>query len=251
MKRWLIILGILTVALIAGVWIYIMFNAPSPEEGGLFSNLNFGDTTSDLVPFEERVIEDSVVDIGDGVQLRQLTTRPVVGYGGVIRNGDNPQVYFVEAGTAHIYSIDLVNGQEIRLSNITILGAIAAEISPDGRFTVIQKSDGGKNTTVIEIDGTDGEVISYDLSESTTDFSIQDSVLFYTSIENGKPVAKAYNLENKTTEVLFSVPFYELIMDWGTNINGPHFVYPKPTVGLEGYLYKYQNGIISRMPVAG
>ena len=65
-------------------------------------------------------------------------------------------------------------------------------------------------------------------------------------------VVKKYELGTKlASETLFSIPFVEVAMAWGSSVAGPHYFYPKPAAYLESPLYVWENGEVAREPVSG
>lgn len=257
MKRWLLIIGIIITLLLAGIWVYLLMGG-SVEDGDKFSLFQFSDTTDTTVPENEYVPpapEEPVVDVIDQSPLRQLTTKPVVGYKEIqLTASSSPLVYYVEAGTGHLYSIDLTTGVEERISNITVPAARDALISSDGQYAVLQTNShqGGELTVVTLPTSSSSKLASLTLSEKVVDYSITgDNQLLYAVHTTNGALTKSFDLEKKTTEILFEIPFREVLIDWGNEITGPHYFYPKPSSQLQGALYKVVNNNISRVPISG
>lgn len=257
MKRWLLIIGIIFTFLLAGIWIYLLFSEPA-EDGSRFSLFQFGDTTDTTVLEGEYTLpvqEEPVVDVVDESPLRQLTTKPVVGYAEVQETASSsPLVYYMEAGTGHIYTIDLITGAEERISNITVPTVRDALISSNGHYAVLRAggNQGGELTIISLPTSSSSELTSLTISETVIDYGLtDDNQLLYAIQTTSGAVTKNFDLEEKTTADLFSIPFRDVVIDWGSTVAGPHYYYPKPSSQLRGALYKVTNNLISRVPVSG
>lgn len=257
MKRsLLIILGIVLVLLLVAVWVYILFFKSSTPTEDTFADLNFGDTTDTTYdPTPSDVPEEQpVVDVVGNERLRQLTTRPVVGYQDVLKDASStPLVYYVESGTGHIFSIDLTNGEEKRVSGTTIPSARRATITPNGRFVMLQSGSGSTAEFVIGQFSSTSESIDIELlSETIVDFTdTSDNTFLYAVKTVDSVTAKEYDPAKATTKTLFTVPFREAVITWGKNAEDTHYVYPKATNQLEGFLYQVTAGVLHRLPIDG
>lgn len=251
MKRWLLITGIITIILLIAIWAYLLFfGAPTKEE--LFSVLDFGDTTDDTVVIDDSPVVEEVATT-TRPRLRQLTTRVVAGYREkTIVSSSSAQVYVAEAGTGHIYSINVETGAETRLSNITFPGAGTAVFSSDATHAAV-KSALGKTSTVAIVSFDNGSEARFEnLAGVVGDFTMaSDGALLYSSSVEGTTQGKAYNLEANSSRVLFDIPFANAKIDWGKSTKDPHYVYPKAASRLEGFLYRIDGGIMNRTPLSG
>ena len=251
MKRWLFITGIITIFILIGIWAYLLFfGAPTKEE--LFSILDFGDTTDETAIVDTPPPPEEPAPVLRP-RLRQLTTRTVAGYGeSETASSSSPLVYFAEAGTGHIYSIDVETGTETRLSNITIPGASTAVFSKDAKRVAIKSALGKSSTVAIVSFASSSDARSENLSGVVGDFSMSsDGSLLYSSSLGGLTQAKAYNFDANSSRVLFDIPFANARIDWGKSTKDPHYVYPKAASRLEGFLYRFVGGVMSRAPISG
>jgi len=257
MKRWLFISGIVTIIILMAVWVYLLFFGV-PSKGEVFNAFDFGDTTDQNIPgptaTEEVVVTDNNT-FEPLAQLRQLTTKQVIGYTEVAKDASStPVIYFAEAGTGHVFSLDLTTGVENRISNITIPVASKAAISKNGQYVAIA-SDSDLQQSGIEILtlATDGSApSSFAIDEPVIDFKMSTGDdLLYANQTNNSVIGKSLNLKTKVTKTLFEIPFREAVIVWGETADATHYVYPKASSQLEGYFYQIQKGTLSRTPIAG
>lgn len=255
MKRSIfIIIGIIIVLILLAVWIYVLFfgNPKNLEEA--FNRFGFGDTT-DTTIIEEPIIEEEenpVVDVNSEEKLRQLTTKPVIGYQEVrFSTTSKPTIYFVEAGTGHIFSIDLNSGEEKRVSGTTIPNSYNAAITPNGEYVIIQSGSGSsKKNTLGKIEN--GSLSSVVLNENINNLKASlDNTFLYYSKTSFSSVGKEFFPISNVYETLFTVPFRETTVVWGNTKGNSHYIYPKTAGRLEGFLYKSTNGTLTRTPVDG
>lgn len=248
-----IIAGTVLVFILLGVWVYILiFGAP---EGGTFADFNFGNTTDETVVFndtDQEPEETAIVNVQDTQRLKQLTTRPVIGYQHVQKDASStPYMYYAESGTGHVYTINLESGKETRISSKTVPLSRKAAITPDGAFVMVQSHSGPGRQTVVTSIGT-GTQSSITLNENIVDFAATDNDTFLYSVKTGNSVvAKHYYPISDSSETLFTVPFREATIIWGDTASDVHYAYPHPTGQLEGFAYKFQGGVMSRTPIDG
>lgn len=248
-----IIIGIVLVFVLLGVWVYILFFG-APDDGA-FGNFNFSDSNDDTVVIVDGQDEekDPVVDVKGPERLRQLTTQPTAGYQVVQKDASStPEVYYVEAGTGHVFSIDLESGEETRISNKTVPLSRKAAITPNGQFVMIQAGSGvGRETVVLEI-GTSSVVNTIELSDRIFDFvSTVDNTFLFGAQAADSATIKHYLPASDDLETAFTVPFREASIDWGESISDVHYIYPKTAGQLEGFVYQSSGGSISRLPADG
>lgn len=251
-----IILGALVILVLIGAWAYLLFSSSPKDPGQIFTDLGLGgeEDTGVVVP-PPPVVEEPVVNM-DRPRLRQLTTKPVIGFTEVRATTTDPiVVYYAEAGTGHVYTIRLDSGEEKRISNHTVKEASYASFSPDGSAVAI-RAENDKRSGPLTIGTLDpnGTELKTELSFTTnvTDFRlISSSTLLYTSRAETGLVATERNLVKGTESTLFTVPFFEATVAWGSSSRATHYVYPKPTYLLEGYLYGATSGKLGRLPIAG
>jgi len=248
MKRSLYIVGIVLILALVAVWLFLLF-ANDNTKNDVYNRFGLNGSPEEGI-FEE-VIDAIVPDIFQKQYLRQLTTKRVIGYVEVA-TVSSTLVYFVEAGTGHVYTIDpMIEGSENRVSNVTVPVATKASISLDGTYIAVRAGNQPEaNLTILTQSG--GSVDSYTLSEPIRDFFINSNDdLLYTIAEGSGLSGKSLDLETKTTKTLFEIPFREATVVWGADPDDSHYVYPKTSRYLEGYLYKITNGKFARTPISG
>jgi hypothetical protein len=241
-KPWLLIFaGVILITLI-GLWLYLFFGGDEAKED-LYNAFGL---QGDELPFGLEDIFGNNYASSTPQYLRQLSLRQVAGYIPL-----NSEVLFTEAGTGHIYSVRVENGAEERLSNITIPGANNASFSPDGLYVAIT-SHGGRTITVITLPHSSTTLASIELDINPISISFaSNSTLLYATKEGQSVRGYAYNMSTGTTKVIFTIPFREVTILWGNNVDGPHYAYPKSAEELEGYLYEVEAGAITRLPISG
>lgn len=253
-QKTLIIAGIVIVFILLFVWVYLLFFAKPPAPNPVFTDLGLGgvdDTGIVIAPTDP--IEEPIVTAE--AKLRQLTTKPVIGFVEIPAATTSPlTVYYAEAGTGHIYQIDPLSGDEKRLSNTTIAEASEATFSPSGQYVAIRSGDERTPDSInlgklnLEMSGLETSVIQGQVA----DFKIvNEKELLYSAKETSGLVGHSYNLETKAVGNLFTLPFYEAAIEWGNTATGPHYVYPKSTYALEGFLYEITNSKLKRLPLEG
>lgn len=255
-KKILIIVGIIVILLLISVWVYLLVFGTPKNLNEVFTD--FGTTAGEVqntTNTQEPATEQPVVDVTQS-KLRQLTTKPVAGFTELTSTTTNTKVvYYAEMGTGHINSIDLKTGEDKRVSGTTVAGVNSAIISAKGDYVVFGNRSNDKNNTITigKISTSTNEIITKDFTKMVTDFTITDDgndFLYTTKDQNGL-FGYVYNLKSGTEKALFTVPFHEAIIQWGNSANSTHYLYPKPTYLLEGYLYQIKAGKISRLPVSG
>ncbi len=257
MKRPLFfIIGAVTIIILLAVWIYVLFFSSPQSSPDTFTDLELGNTT-DLTYVETdttKVSEEPVVDVTSPERLRQLTTRPTVGYQEVQATpSSTPAAFYIESGTGHVYSINLSTGEEKRVSATTIPSSRVGAISPNGRFVMIQSGVGARSSVIAGIISTSSESISVTpLDGHILSFSTTADNTFLIAIQNqSSVVAKEYFPTTNESKTLFTVPFREATISWGREADSSHYVYPKASSQLEGFLYEVKEGQLNRLPIDG
>jgi|GEM_PF-814902 len=256
MKRTLLITGGIAVVLVLiGIWAYILFTGTTSENIS-FNDFGFGDTTDPTVilPDEEIVPEEVVAPTDQTERLRQLTTTPVVGWSEIpVASTSDPVVRYVEAGTGHIYEINLMTEESERISATTIPLASQAAITPNGVYVLIQSDSGPRSTfTIGTLSSSSDRLNNFELNEVIVSFTATNENEFLLATEGvGELVVKKYNPQTSDISTLFTVPFIEATIAWHHTNAGPHIVYPKATRELEGYVYSYTNGQVTRVNATG
>lgn len=247
-----IITGIILVIVLLAIWVYILFfNNPKPDNQ--FTDLNIGDNPELPLPDNQNNTEEPMLNVTSEKQLIRLTTKPTAGYTELSTSSTSPKVLYIESGTGHIYSIDLTTGEEKQLTNTTVSFAKRGVITPDGKFTMIQHGSGNKTQTLVgKINQDTSTLTTETLPETALSFKASDNnTLLYTVREGNIVIGKEYLPTTNTTKKLFTIPFAEVTIDWGNTADSVHYVYPKASSRLEGYLYKISQGKLSRLPISG
>ncbi len=250
MKRWIFIVGIVLIVILASIWVYLLFFSGTSAGENIFNRFNLNGTEEEGGLIEEGVEEEVVVDVMSLVPLRQLTTRKVLAHTEVTNlSASSSQVLFVESGTGHIYSIDLTTGEEERLSNITVPMASKATVSRSGEYAAITD---GRSVALITLPLNEVSLSSETLNVAVLDFAFGDDNSFLYTINTLTGTdGKVYDLKTKSTKSLFTLPFRESVILWGSTKDSVHHAYPKTAARLEGYYYKIQNGAMNRLPASG
>lgn len=253
MKRSIfIIVGIISVIILLAVWIYVLFFA-KPNEDNIFTNLNFGGENEEINTTEniQASSTEPVLNINSDSRLIQLTTEPVAGYKEIYSpNSSSSLLFYVKSGTGHIFSINLQTGEEEQLTNTTISLARTADITPNGKFVMLQNNNSGVIFgTISEVDKT---LLTEEIKENITSFkATSDNTFLYLVQENSSVIGKEYYPDKKNSKTLFTIPFREAVLVWGDNANDTHYAYPKASSRLEGYAYKIIKGAVQRLPISG
>lgn len=149
-KSLLIAGGTGIILLLVAMWVYLLFFGTPKNINDVFTSFDFGDNPEPFIPpppTETPIEQNPTVNLS-GKALRQLTTRPVIGFREIVGDASTtPQLYYAEAGTGHMYSIDLRSGVERRISGTTIIDASRAVFSMDGKTVVIQSGAIGSQKT--------------------------------------------------------------------------------------------------------
>jgi len=254
-KQIFIIIGAIIVLVLILIWAYLLVFGTPKSAADIYADLGLGgEVDPDLVVIPEPVVKEEtpLVNI-KGEKLRQLTTRPVAGFKEVQTGTNGSSLYYIEMGTGHLYSIDLATGAESRLSGTTIAQANQAAFSNDGTYVAISALGPSKNKALFvgKLDAGAGSLIQ-EFTETVHDFSISDSdELLYSITDDQSLLAYAYNLRTGGKKNIFSVPFREATIVWGSTATSSHFVYPKTTYALLGFLYEIKNANLTRLPLGG
>lgn len=263
-----LILSAVVVVILLAVWLYLMFFATpkgqdAVEGSGAYSEFGElgedapggggnngtgageGDGNSDYNP-ETGAYEPDV--------LRQLTTRNVVGYREV-EIASTTHVIYMESGVGHIYSINLENGVEERVSATTIPDAREARFSKDGSLVAVKtgKGSGIQPLSLAKVDFVSQSVVLEQFENAVSQFAFtEDDILLYSLVNNNSVTTMSYNPDDQSSDVVFSTPFREVVVDFGTSVDGPHYFWPKPSHLLEGFVYQVTaEGAFKRLPVDG
>lgn len=256
MKRPIIIIvGIIIVIILIAIWIYVLFFGTPKNLNEEFSDLTFGDTTDTSIVIDNTEVEEPVVNLTSKKRLKQLTTKPVIGYQEVRKTASStPEIYYTEAGTGHIFSIDLSSGEEKRVSGHTFPLSQKSSLTPDGKYLMIQSGSGSRSEfTVGQLSSTsDNKLITNTLDERIISFkSTNENTFLYAVQTDNSIIGKQYFPAKQKTETVFTIPFREALIDWGSNAKDTHYVYPKASSKLMGFLYEVKGTKIKRLPIDG
>lgn len=253
-KKFFILLAALILILLLAVWAYLFLNSTGETADDLFAELGLeGEPLPSMVPPDTNQSASSSINM-ERAKLRQLTTKPVAGFGEVLASASSsPVIYYAERGTGHIYTIDPISGKEERVSGTTFAQAEQAVFSFDGKYVAISTASNNKAKplTVSSI-STSTRSVTELFTESVTDFSLtSDNYAVYSTPGTQGAVGYKHNLVTGQKSNLFSLPFFEARVQWGSVSTDPLYIYPKPTYALEGFLYEVTGGTLQRLPTSG
>ncbi len=237
-KNILITLGILVTLIILGVWAYLFTFGTPKDSAEIFANFGLGGEGEDTAPLPEPTIIDTsdTTTAGTPQALKQLTTRPVAG---AVFVNDGDGVHYVEQGTGHVYSIDLINGTETLISGTTLPGTREALFSKNGGLVAITLFDGSGLKTLVGEIGKDATQnfsgVALPQGASEIYFSNATNSLMYAIKGTAGTSGYSYNTKKETGTQLFSIPLRDIHVLWEGN---QIYVYTVPTGDQTGYLYK-------------
>ncbi len=253
-KSTLIIIGIAAVVVLFTIWLYLLFYGTPKQLTDVFTNFSGlgSDTPGEFIETPEESVPPTTVDVLT-TKLRQLTTKPVIGFRDYQATTSEPRfVRYAEAGTGHVYQINLQTGVEERLSKTTIVNAQSAAFSPNGKYVAIRSGYGTQNEVVlVELVGGE-ESIVYNLAPQMKDFAFSyNNELLFSELSTEGIIGKSLMPSTRISRTIFNVPFQSATIQWSSDGTTPHYVYPKATSKLQGYLYAIKNGVINRQPISG
>ncbi len=250
-KRPLIItIGIVTILLIIGVWVYLlMFGAPK-QTSDVFTNLGVDVTPRPAVVVEAPTEQAGyTVDTSSGLQ--QLTTRPVAGYTAITATTSSSTIVrYVEQGTGYIYDIDLETGVEKQISRKTVPKVRSAVFSPNGQTVALTAIDGYRQDTFVgKIDTANETIEGEDLMPNVTNIFLADeNTVKYTAESTDGLIGYSYDLTSSQLKQNFVVPFRDIKVIW---LSDTTYFYNKPAEHLLGYLYKVEGGSYQPTDIKG
>lgn len=252
-----IIIGALVVLLLVGVWAYLLFFGTPKSADDVFAELGLSGSEDTVTPLPPPVVEENPTVNLERPKLRQLTTKPVAGFKEIATTTPDTMsdLYYVEMGTGHIFSINLGSGEERRLSGTTVAKATQAAISKDGTLVAIGSPTNTKNLNLVLgtlSTSTVADLVLTSFSEPVTDFTVANSgELLFTKTSQTGTLGTAYNARTDRETTIFSVPFRDTRTMWGQSGTDSHYVYPKASYALEGFLYEARSNTLTRLPVDG
>lgn len=255
-KTLLISAGISAIVILFSIWLYLLVYGTPSKVTEVFTNFGFFNSSAVSPDGEQSLTENTnsvaVVDVAPA-KLRQLTTKPVIGFIEFQATSSEPKfIIYAEGGTGHIYSINLTTGEEVRISNTTIPNAEKAVFSSDKKFAAI-RSGYGNNSKIILLTLNDSSgALTEQLATSMIDFDFSpENELLYYSYTNTGVSSYALNPSTKISRNQFDVPFQGATVSWSKNSQTPSYVYLQATSKLNGYLYQIVSGKLSRLQIEG
>ncbi len=231
-----ITVGILSLIIILGVWGYLFTYGTPKSATEVFTQFGFGGGSGE--PMLTR--DDTTIDVGEQIlgggreALRQLTTRPVAG----AVQGTTNEITYVEQGTGHIYSINLIDGKETLKSGTTIPQASEALFSKDASYAAITTySNFGNQTFVYPLtvgQGSSTSGFELPFGSENIAFGKATGTLMYTEKIPSGSIGYSYNIKKGVSTEVFRIALRDVRVLWGE----PIYVYSLPTATQSGHLYK-------------
>lgn len=252
MKRtyFYIVGGVIIFGLI-GFWVYSFLYGSPTNDGSIFTNLGiFGQNNTEEVYTPPALDETPVVDVSTE-KLRQLTTKPVIG-ARIINKASTTVMRYVEAGTGHVFDIDLVSGQEERVSPISVPSAEKAVLNNNGMYVAVRSGLGNEGlVTLVNLSDLENPT-SVKLPNQMRTFAFgYNNELLFTEISLGQTEGKGYLPSTGATRRLFTAPFAAHAMAWSESSSTNHIIYTKPAASMIGYAYEVTATGLKRYPYSG
>lgn len=252
MKRtYFFIAGGIIVCILVGFWVYSFLYGSPTNDGSIFTNLGiFGQNNTEEIYTPPVTDEVPTVDVNTE-KLRQLTTKSVIG-ARIIDKASTTIMRYVEAGTGHVFDIDLVSGQEVRVSQISVPSAEKAVVSLNGSYIAIRSGLGNEGlVTLIDLsDITSPSSTKLPNQMRTFAFGYNNELLF-TETSLGQTEGKGYLPSTAATRRLFTAPFVAHEMAWSESSTTNHIIYTKPAASQIGYAYEVAASGLRRFPYSG
>jgi hypothetical protein len=240
----------LIIAILVGFWVYSFLYGSPENRDSFFTDLGLFGGNNEVLPISPELPPEPMVEVSAD-PLRQLTTRPVIGMR-LLENSSSTIMRYVEAGTGHIYDIDMVTGSENRVSQISIPVATEAVISPNGDYVAIRSGSGNQNEvsliSLFSAGSPERTILPNQIEEFHFGFNNE---LLFTEMVGTITEGKGYLPSTKSVRRLFSVPLTAINMVWSDSTTTPHRLYTKPAENLTGYAYEIRDGGIRRLPFSG
>jgi len=250
-KSVFITFSIIVTLIILSIWAYLFtFGAPK-DSAEIFANFGLGNKEGS----SPVIVDTTTVDVNDSTPegvpqaLKQLTLRPVAG---ATFTANGSTVRYVEQGTGHIYSINLVSGAESLISGTTLPGTREALFSKDGTQVAISIFDGTELKTLV---GSVGESATQSFTGVSLPQGAQDiffdtatNTLLYTLEGESGVSGYSYNTKKETGIQLFLIPLKDVTVLWGGE---SIHVYTTPTASQTGYLYKISKNELAYVTEGG
>lgn len=242
MKKPIIIsIAIAALVLVLAVWVYLFLYGAPDNDGEVLTNLGFDLDSQPVDIAPNSNIDDLITVDSQGSALRQLTTRPVAGFGS-LGSSTEAAVRYVEAGTGHVYEIKIATGEEQRLTNTTIPRTVSAVFSPDATTVVIVSETGYVSEIFvgnISDNTSESALIGTNLPPDAQDITfIDNQTIGYTRPTLDGTTGYRYNTITKDQSIDFTAPFLSvttLFTETETHIYNRH------NPELEGSLFAVSN----------
>lgn len=247
MKRTIFIAsGSIVLIIIFSIWVFLLlFGAPKNIEEA-FTTFGLDGEPTPIDPNANFSLEQiAKLNINSG-SLAQLTTRQVAGHGFGVVGSTTDKLWYAERGVGHIYEVDIATGVESRTSAKTFLAVTDAEFSPDGKFVVfVSETENGTSATLENLDGETG----YDIPSNASNLKfVSNNELRYTVTNASTTIGYSLNLEEMTTDQIFSVPLLDINTVW---TDAETLIINKPAPRLRGALLRVENNQLSRIGESG
>lgn len=245
MKRTLfIIIGGAALFLIFSLWLYLLLFGTPRSVSEVVGDFGFGDVTVTPISPAETSTDDTTrqIDLSTAGTLYQLTSKPVAGFA-ITATEDGLRVLYAERGTGHVYQIDVVTGEETRLSQKTLVAVNRAFFAPDGSAVVLV----GETTvgSVAHLEELTTDSLTHNFPENADNIAFTDNreVRYTVTSQNGT-AGYVYDLEAAATAQLFATPLRDVRVTWNTD---EPLIYPRTAPTLRGRLYSV-SGSSNLMP---
>ena len=245
MNRALIItIGIVTILFVCGIWIFLLIFGAPEKPSDVFSDLGI------TQPIERSNSEEISGTIGsndvfvgiNGSNLQQLTTESVSGF--AFRGKDI--VRYVEAGTAHIYEINLVSGEKKQISRTTIPRITSAIFSPDTSVVALIPSSESEQIILAEIP----KNIDLDLQRTLLPLGAKnisfrdDATVLYSRSTLQQTIGYSRTATSSTETKEFTLDIPDMLLVWGNGLEKVA-AYTAPTEHLQGYVYVVEDDALT------
>lgn len=234
-KTILITVGVLTILIVIGVWVYLFMYGTPKNSSEVFARFSGGAgetvTPAPAASEPDGQREETVVALPPK-KLRQLTTKPVAG--AVFTQAS---IRYVEQGTGHIYDINLTSGAETLVNGTTIPQASEATFSKEGVFAAITTFTASGNKTIVEqVVATASTTSGVSLPPNATNiqFGSATSTLMYLLKDTSGSAGYSYNVTTHIGTPVFTTVLRDVRVLW----SNPLYIYTTPAKIQEGYLYK-------------
>ena len=234
-KQVLVVTGLLILASVCVVWVYLLIFGVPKDSSDIFSDFGFPTESSQETPINNttnEVFEGNTIDISSTEKLSQLTIRPVAGWQSIIVSTTTEKLIYAEQGTGHIYEININTGEESRIDGTTIPGTQSVFFSTNGKSAVFISEASGVLINILRLE--DSTQIELPTGSDNFQF-LGNSTLLYTVTNAAGSTGYSYNTESEVHTELFNTPFGEISVIWTDTGN---YLYNKPSPHLEGSLYQ-------------